>query len=71
MLGAIYVFGLISLFGFYAVYPAGTKIKNEWGDKIKIGNIFNLSKTQVFIFLAWFLFYGAYLIYRIEFNNAL
>jgi len=65
------MFGLFSLFGFYAVYPAGTKIKNEWGDKIKIGNIFNLSKTQAFIFLAWFLIYGAYLVYRIEFQNAL
>ena len=65
------MFGLFSLAGFYAVYPSGTKIKNEWGDKVKIGNMFNLSRVQVIIFLAWFLIFGAYLIYRIEFNNAL
>lgn len=65
LLGSIYMFGLLSLAGFYAVYPGGTKIKNEWGDKVKTGNMFNLSRSQVIIFLAWFLIFGAYLVYRI------
>ena len=68
---AVYASGFFAITGFYAVFPGGTKKRNEWGDKIKVGNIFNLSKRQVIVLLAWFLIFGAYLIYRIEFKNAL
>jgi hypothetical protein len=68
---AVYTFGFFALTGFSAVYPGGTKKRNEWGNKIKIGNIFNLSKSQATVLLAWFLIFGAYLVYRIEFKNAL
>ena len=71
LLLAVYTFGLFSLSGFFTAFPGGTKAKNECGDKIKIGNINNLSNKQAFILLVWFICFGAYLVYRIEFKNAL
>jgi hypothetical protein len=71
LLLALYTFGFFALSGFFTAFPGGTKAKNEWGDKTKTGNINNLSKKQAFILFAWLICFGVYLVYQIEFKNAL
>jgi hypothetical protein len=71
LLLAIYVFGLFAMIGVFGIFPGGTKVKNEWGDKVKVGNMNNLSKGQAFTLFVWFLVYGAFLVYRYQFRNAL
>lgn len=71
LLITIYLFGLLSLTGIFVVFPGGARTKNEWGDKVRVGNINSLSKTQVLTILVWFIGFGAYLVYRIEVKNTL
>jgi hypothetical protein len=71
LLIAIYVSGFPALSGLFVVYPGGTKVRNEWGDKVRVGNINNLSKGQALTLFIWFIVFGAYLVYRVEFKNAL
>ena len=71
LLLAIYVAVLLGLTGLFVVFPGGARSENEWGDKVRVGNINNLSNRQVLILLLWFDCFGAYLIYRLEFGNSL
>jgi hypothetical protein len=71
LLVAIYVSGFLALSGIFVVYPGGAKVRNEWGDKVRVGNINNLSKGQTLTLLIWFIVIGAYLVYRIIFKNSL
>lgn len=59
----LYVFGFAVLFGVFGIFPGGTKVKNEWGEKVQVGNVFNLSRPQVIIFLGWVLGFGGLLAY--------
>ena len=71
LLLAIYAFGFLALAGLFAVFPGGTTAKNEWGDKVRVGNLNNISILQALILLVWFIGFGAYLTYRINFAGNL
>ncbi|WP_313009910.1 hypothetical protein, partial [Stutzerimonas nitrititolerans] len=58
-----YAFGFAVLFGSFGMFPGGTKVKNEWGEKVRVGNVFNLSRLQVIIFLGWVVGFGGVLAY--------
>ncbi|WP_312478947.1 hypothetical protein [Stutzerimonas nitrititolerans] len=59
----LYAFGFAVLFGSFGMFPGGTKVKNEWGEKVRVGNVFNLSRLQVIIFLGWVVGFGGVLAY--------
>ena len=58
-----YAFGFAVLFGCFGIFPGGTRVKNEWGDRIRVGSIFNLSKLQIVSFLSWTVGFGGVLAY--------
>ncbi len=49
----IYVTGAVFLSGLSAIYPLGTKAKDEWGDKVPAGKITNLSPFQSALLFVW------------------
>lgn len=63
-----YIFGLMFMGGAFTVYPGGTKARNEWGEKVRVGNAQNLSRLQVCLYLAWFLGFGGLLAYLDTFS---
>jgi len=55
-LGAIFLFGCLSLGMLFSLWPKGNKRRNYWYQGYGLGT---LSKTQVIIFLGWFLIGGS------------
>jgi hypothetical protein len=71
LIWAIYAFGFALLAGVFTLFPAGTKVKDEWGQKVRVGNFQNLSKIQATIFLGWVFLGGLYSIYLAVNSNGL
>lgn len=63
LLVGVYASGFAFLSGCFVLFPGGTKVKDEWGDGVRVGRVDNLSNTQAVLLLAWCLGFGAFTAY--------
>lgn len=67
ILAGIYAWGFWGLGAWFTCYPA--RLRDEFGDKMRIRSISNFSKLQTVIFLSWAIGVGAIFIYISEFRD--